>query len=553
MASTVCAFSRISRAWRAEIGAHAHVVLLVGGGRDRVDARRVREHLVLADERGGGVLGDHEAVVQAAVADEEGRQAAAQGRVHEALGAALGDARAARRGRCRGSRAPGRAAGRGSCRRRGWRRRSAAPSGRHPRDDRGGGRRRRAGCRSPSSARSPGRRARRRRRRARRRAPAACSAGRRRPGRGRGTPSARPGSPPAACAGSPRSAAGRRAGARACRRSSKASGTASSASAVSAPTTSAVSSRRAASKTASAPSAAMACVPLQSDRPSLAASVTGSMPAARSASPPSISAAGEARAALAHQHQGDVGERGEVAGGAHRALARHHRQHAALEHRDERLRDHRPHTRAPGDERVGAEQQHRAHHLVGERRADAGAAARHQVALQQLDVLVGDAHVGEPAEAGVHAVDGFAAPQAVFDDGAARLHRRVALRRDRHRLAVARDAHHVVDRQAAPSRRTVTSRPRSGAARRPAHAPLCTRSARRALRRGSANMPALRRHAACRGGHASRSDVHLDGLAHREVVDLQVVAHDLLDGAERHRADELGARPRSRRSAAPRP
>ena len=41
--------------------------------------------------------------------------------------------------------------------------------------------------------------------------------------------------------------------------------------------------------------------------------------------------AGEARGALAAEHDRDVGERGEVSRGADRAAARHDRQHVALE------------------------------------------------------------------------------------------------------------------------------------------------------------------------------------------------------------------------------
>ena len=47
---------------------HRHVILLAGARRDRVDARRVGEDLVLGDERRGDVLRDHEARVETAVA-----------------------------------------------------------------------------------------------------------------------------------------------------------------------------------------------------------------------------------------------------------------------------------------------------------------------------------------------------------------------------------------------------------------------------------------------------------------------------------------------------
>jgi hypothetical protein len=71
--------------------AHRHVVLFSGRRRDAVDARRVREDLVLADERRARDLRDHEARVEAAVPREERREAARQRRVHQLLDATLGD------------------------------------------------------------------------------------------------------------------------------------------------------------------------------------------------------------------------------------------------------------------------------------------------------------------------------------------------------------------------------------------------------------------------------------------------------------------------------
>jgi hypothetical protein len=71
--------------------AHAHVVFLVARRGDRVDARRVAEDLVLGDQRGGRVLGDHVAVVEAAVRGEERRQLDSEAGQH-AKGAALADA-----------------------------------------------------------------------------------------------------------------------------------------------------------------------------------------------------------------------------------------------------------------------------------------------------------------------------------------------------------------------------------------------------------------------------------------------------------------------------
>ena len=72
---------------------HRDVILLPRAGRDRVDARRVTQRLVLADEGGGDVLRDHEAGVETPVRREEGGQAVGQVRIHEPFDAALRDVR----------------------------------------------------------------------------------------------------------------------------------------------------------------------------------------------------------------------------------------------------------------------------------------------------------------------------------------------------------------------------------------------------------------------------------------------------------------------------
>ena len=73
--------------------AHRHMVLLSGARRDRVDARRMGEHLVLADERRRHVLRDHEPGVEPAFDREESGQPLGQRRVDHPLGAALGHRR----------------------------------------------------------------------------------------------------------------------------------------------------------------------------------------------------------------------------------------------------------------------------------------------------------------------------------------------------------------------------------------------------------------------------------------------------------------------------
>ena len=74
------------------------MVLLHAGGRHRVDARRRGEAAILRYERGGGVLGDHQAGVHAGFVSEEGRQSLGAMRVEEAVDASLRDRPDLRRG-----------------------------------------------------------------------------------------------------------------------------------------------------------------------------------------------------------------------------------------------------------------------------------------------------------------------------------------------------------------------------------------------------------------------------------------------------------------------
>ena len=72
-------FSPRSPSLRAGERRHGHVVFLVRRRRQRIDARRMRERLVLRGQRRRGHVRDHEARVDAAVPDEERRQARQRG------------------------------------------------------------------------------------------------------------------------------------------------------------------------------------------------------------------------------------------------------------------------------------------------------------------------------------------------------------------------------------------------------------------------------------------------------------------------------------------
>ena len=67
-------------------GAHAHVVLLVGGGGDAVHAGGMGVDLVLGHDGGRRVLADHVAGVEAAPGGQKGGQTVRKRGVHHALG-----------------------------------------------------------------------------------------------------------------------------------------------------------------------------------------------------------------------------------------------------------------------------------------------------------------------------------------------------------------------------------------------------------------------------------------------------------------------------------
>ena len=81
----------------------------------------------------------------------------------------------------------------------------------------------------------------------------------------------------------------------------------------------------------------MSCVPLMRARPSLASSVTGASPAARSASPPGGARPSQTALAFADERQGQVRERRQVAAGPHRALRGDDGMDAAVEQGDQQV------------------------------------------------------------------------------------------------------------------------------------------------------------------------------------------------------------------------
>ena len=150
--------------------------------------------------------------------------------------------------------------------------------------------------------------------------------------------------------------------------------------------------------------------------------------------------AGDARAALPAEHDGDVRERCEVAGRADRAPARHDRQHVALEQAEQQLDELGADARVALGEAVDEQQQHAAHDLVRQRLADADRMRAHEVELQLRGVRRVDPHRREIAEPGRDAVHDGAVGDHRIDRLATAHEPRPGLGRERRRRAAAGDA-----------------------------------------------------------------------------------------------------------------
>ena len=110
------------------------------------------------------------------------------------------------------------------------------------------------------------------------------------------------------------------------------------------------------------------------------------------------------RIAFADEGQREVRERCQVAARAHGATARHDREHAAVEALDQQLHDLHAGSGIALRERVCPEQHRRAHDLRRIRLPDAAGVAAQEAELELLRLLCGDGLRDEPPEARVDAV-----------------------------------------------------------------------------------------------------------------------------------------------------
>ena len=114
-----------------------------------------------------------------------------------------------------------------------------------------------------------------------------------------------------------------------------------------------------------------------------------------------------------------MSERGEITAGADGALLRNDGMNAVVEHGDQQLEQRGAHAAEALGEHVGAQQQHGADFRLGERIADSAGMAADQIGLELCELIGGDANVGQLAEAGVDAIDGFAGGEDFLNQGTA--------------------------------------------------------------------------------------------------------------------------------------
>ena len=117
--------------------------------------------------------------------------------------------------------------------------------------------------------------------------------------------------------------------------------------------------------------------------------------------------------------------------------------HVSVEEVEEPFDDERANTRVPLGQGAGPQEQHGAHDLGLQRRADPGAVGKNEIALQYGRVVRRDAGVGELAEAGIDAVDGRPAARRLLDDGRGPLDCAVAVRVEPNRQFLANDAFEI--------------------------------------------------------------------------------------------------------------
>ena len=145
------------------------------------------------------------------------------------------------------------------------------------------------------------------------------------------------------------------------------------------------------------------------------------------------------------QRQRQVGERRQVARGAHAPLRRHDRMDARREEGEEPIHQEGPATGVAQRERVGPQEQHRPDDVPGERRADADGVAHEQVLLELPRIGRRDVRARQVPETGGDPVDDVPGRDEPLHDGPGLLHPDASVDVQAHRHAPAGDRFHVGD------------------------------------------------------------------------------------------------------------
>ena len=112
--------------------------------------------------------------------------------------------------------------------------------------------------------------------------------------------------------------------------------------------------------------------------------------------------------AHADDREGEVRQRGEVAGCAQRTLLVHHGQHVLVEHVDEALQGAQLYAGMAIGEGLRLQQEHELHNLRTHGVTGAAGVGHHQVVLQLAQVLPGNGDIVQGAETGGDAIYGTA-------------------------------------------------------------------------------------------------------------------------------------------------
>ncbi len=113
--------------------------------------------------------------------------------------------------------------------------------------------------------------------------------------------------------------------------------------------------------------------------------------------------------AFADQSQRQMRQRSQIAARANAALRGNERSHAAIEHLAKRVDDDAAHAGESLGEGIGAQQHHCPSFRNGKRLADSDGVGSQQIYLQFANLVAGNAHIAEFADAGGDRIGEFVA------------------------------------------------------------------------------------------------------------------------------------------------